>query len=94
VQDAPRPRTPAACRVEQWGQSMALACEPPADSWLPIGHRTLHEWADAAIKRSRGETVAKRQGGVVSTHVASNRTAVATGSIGRQTRRPLRQWPR
>jgi hypothetical protein len=73
---------------------MALACEPPADSGPPIGHRTPHEWADAAIKRSRGETIAKRQGDVVSIHVASNRTAAATGSIGRQTRRPLRKWPR
>jgi hypothetical protein len=67
------PRVPGhlpPCRVEQWGQSMALACEPLADSGPSISHWTPHEWADAAIKRGRGETIAERQGGVVSTHVA------------------------
>ena len=63
LHDAPRPGTPATCSAEPWGQIMALACEPPADSERPISHWTPREVAAEAIKRGIVETISERHVG-------------------------------
>lgn len=51
LSDAPRPGTPATFTAAQVSQIVALACEPPKRSGLPIDHWTLRELRDEAIKR-------------------------------------------
>ena len=63
VPDAPRPGPPAPCSVEPWGQSMAWACEPPADSGRPISHGTPREVAAEAMQRGIVETISERHVG-------------------------------
>jgi putative transposase len=63
LQDAARPGAPATFSVEQWGQIMALACEPPATSGRPISHWTPREVANEAIKRGIVETISERHVG-------------------------------
>jgi hypothetical protein len=46
---------------EQVAAIIALACEPPADSGLPISHWTPPELAREAIKRGIVESISPRQ---------------------------------
>ena len=63
LQAAPRPGTPATFRAEQWGQIIALACEPPEASGRPTSHWTPRERADEAIKRGLVDIISTRHGG-------------------------------
>src|SRR5262245_10222887 len=83
VHDAPRPGTPATCSADQWGQIMALACEPPADSERPISHWTSREGAAEAIKRGIVETISERHGG---RFVKSGRPQTTPESLRAQSR--------
>ena len=78
LQDAPRPGAPATFDVEQWCQSMALACEPPADSDRPISHWTPRELAAEAIKRGIVEAISERH---VGRFLKSGRSQTASESL-------------
>ena len=78
LQDAPRPGAPAAFSAEQWGQSIALACEPPAASARPISHWTPRALADEARKRGIVATISERHGG---RFVKSGRSQTAPESL-------------
>ena len=49
--DAPRPGTPATFTPEQICAIMALACEPPEQSNLPLSHWSQSELAREAVRR-------------------------------------------
>jgi transposase-like protein len=49
--DAPRPGTPATFAPEQVCAIMALACEPPEQSNLPLSHWSQSELAREAVRR-------------------------------------------
>jgi transposase len=49
--DEPRPGAPAKFSPEQVTQILAVACEPPEKSGLPITHWTAHELAAEVVKR-------------------------------------------
>jgi putative transposase len=51
LSDAYRSGTPATFSSEQVVQIIAIACETPADSGLPLSHWTPRALADEAIKR-------------------------------------------
>ena len=51
LDDKARPGTPATFTPEELAGIIALACEPPADSGLPISHWTSEELAREAVKR-------------------------------------------
>jgi transposase len=61
LSDAPRPGAPATFTAEQVAQIVALACEPPKLSGLPIDHWTLRELRDEAIKRKIVENISVSQ---------------------------------
>jgi len=76
--DAERPGAPATLRAEQWCQSIALACEPPAASGRPISHWTPREVAAEAITRGLVETISERHVGRV---FPSGRSAATPQSL-------------
>jgi hypothetical protein len=49
--DEPRPGTPATFTPEQICAIMALACEPPEQSDLPLSHWSQSELAREAVRR-------------------------------------------
>jgi hypothetical protein len=51
LMDAPRPGTPATFTPEQVCAIMALACEPPEQSNLPLSHWSQSELAREAVRR-------------------------------------------
>ncbi len=51
LNDEPRPGAPAKFTPEQVTQILAVACEPPEKSGLPITHWTVKELTDEVIKR-------------------------------------------
>lgn len=61
LSDEYRSGTPPKFTPEQVVAIVALACEPPADSDLPISHWTPSELARAAIKRRIVESISPRQ---------------------------------
>jgi transposase len=83
LQDAPRPGAPATFSAEQWGQSIALACEPPEVSGRPISHWTPRELADEACTRGIVATISKRH---VGRFVKSGRSQAAQESLWAQCR--------
>lgn len=83
LQDAPRSGTPATFSVEQWCQSMALACEAPADSERPISHWTPREVAAEAIKRGIVGTISERH---VGRFLKSRRSQAPSESVLAQSR--------
>ncbi len=58
--DAPRSGTPPKFPAETVAQLISLACEPPADSGLPITHWTPDELAKEAQKRGIVEAISPR----------------------------------
>ena len=60
LDDAARPGTPPKFSGEQVTRLIALACEPPEDSGLPITHWTPAELAAEAVKRSIVEEISPR----------------------------------
>ena len=61
LNDDERSGTPAKFSPEQIVGIIALACEPPADSGLPVSHWTPPELAREAIKRGIVESISPRQ---------------------------------
>ena len=61
--EAPRPGAPAPCAVAPWGQRMACACAPPADSARPLSPWPPRAWAAEATQRGMGATRAERHVG-------------------------------
>ena len=59
--DDQRSGAPPTFTPEQMAAVIALACEPPADSGLPVSHWTPPELAREAIKRRIVETISPRQ---------------------------------
>ena len=55
--DAPRPGTPPTFTPEQICAILALACEPPEGSGVPITHWSQSALAREAIKRGLVETI-------------------------------------
>jgi len=60
LNDAPRSGGPPKFSAEQVAQLVALACEPPADSGLPVTHWTPKELAQEAVKRGIVESISAR----------------------------------
>jgi len=60
LSDAPRPATPPKFSAEAVAQLISLACEPPADSGLPITHWTPAELAEEAHNRGIVEEISPR----------------------------------
>ena len=59
--DAARSGAPVTFSAEQVAGIIALACEPPSDSGLPVSHWTPPELAREAIKRGIVESISPRQ---------------------------------
>jgi transposase len=59
--DNDRSGTPPKFSPEQLASIIALACEPPAESGLPVSHWTPAELAREAIKRGVVENISPRQ---------------------------------
>lgn len=82
--DADRPGAPSTFTAEQLTQIIAVACEPPADSGLPVTHWTPPEVAREVIKRGIVETISPRHvdrvlKGGISVGAALRRTRAGTG---------------
>jgi hypothetical protein len=60
LSDASRPGTPPKFTAEVVAQLISLACEPPADSGLPITHWTPEELAKEAQNRGVVESISPR----------------------------------
>lgn len=58
--DNPRSGTPATFTPEQLTRILAVACEPPSDSGLPISHWTPPELTREVIKRGIVESISPR----------------------------------
>jgi putative transposase len=63
LSDAPRSGAPAKITPEQVCSIVALACEAPADSGLPISHWTQQALADEAMRRGIVEEISQRSVG-------------------------------
>ena len=61
--DHPRPGTPATFTAEQIVQSVAVACEDPADSGRPVSHWTPREVAEEVRKRGIVAAISTRSVG-------------------------------
>jgi transposase len=61
--DEPRPGAPAKFSPEQVTQILAVACEPPEKSGLPITHWTAHELAAEVVKRGIVASISTAQVG-------------------------------
>jgi putative transposase len=61
LSDRPRPGAPTTFTPEQVTDIIALACEKPSDSGLPVSHWTGAEVAREAIKRGIVESISPRQ---------------------------------
>ena len=81
--DGARSGAPAKFSAEQIAGLIAMACEPPTDSGLPVTHWTPSELAREAVRRGLVESISPRQ---VDRFLASrncDRTSVNTGSLRR-----------
>jgi hypothetical protein len=61
LSDDPRCGAPPKFSPEQVASSIALACEPPEDSGVPVSHWTPPELAREAVKRGIVESISPRQ---------------------------------
>ena len=77
--DNDRPGAPATFTAEQVAAIIALACEPPAESGLPVSHWTPPELAREAIKRGFVETISPRHVDRFLARRTCDRTRVSTG---------------
>jgi len=82
--DDDRPGRPATFTVEQLAQIIGVACEPPADSGIPVTHWTPSELAREVIRRGIVETISPRHvdrvlKGGISGGAAFRRTKAGTG---------------
>ena len=77
--DNPRSGTPPTFSPEQMAGIIALACEPPADSGLPVSHWTPTEIAAEAMKRGIVEAISPRQVDRFLARRTFDRPGVSTG---------------
>lgn len=77
--DEPRSGGPPKFSPEQVAAIIALACEPPGDSGLPISHWTPPELAREAAKRGIVESISPRQVDRFLARRACGRTSRSTG---------------
>ncbi len=80
LMDDPRSGAPAKFSPEQVVAIIALACEPPADSGLPVSHWTPPELAREAIKRGIVDSISPRQVDRFLAKRTCDRTRASTGS--------------
>ncbi len=77
---APRAGVPARIAPEQVCAIVALACEPPSESGLPVTHWSQQELADEAMRRGIVDKVSQRSvGRFLKKNRISSRTASASG---------------
>lgn len=94
LMDEARSGAPAKFSPEQVAGIIALACEPPSDSGLPVSHWTPPELAREAIKRGIVESISPRQVDRFLAKRTCDRTRVSTGSHrGTSARRPSSTKP-
>lgn len=79
LSDEERSGTPPTFSPEQVAAIIALACEPPADSGLPVSHWTPPELAGEAVKRGIVERISPRQVDRFLARRGSGRTSRSTG---------------
>ena len=80
LSDAPRGGLPARITPEQVCAIVALACEPPSESGLPVTHWSQQELADEAMRRGIVDQVSQRSvGRFLKKNRTSSRTASAPG---------------
>jgi putative transposase len=79
LDDNSRPGVPPKFSPEQVASIIALACEPPADSGLPISHWTPSELAREAVKRGIVTGISARQVDRFLARRTSARTRASTG---------------
>ena len=80
LSDAPRSGVPARITPEQVCAIVALACEPPSQSGLPVTHWSQQELADEAMRRGIVDKVSQRSvGRFLKKNRTSSRTASAPG---------------
>jgi hypothetical protein len=60
LSDVPRPGAPVTFEPEQLTKIIALACEKPSDSGLPVSHWTPAELAREAVKRDIVKSISPR----------------------------------
>jgi transposase len=80
LSDEARCGAPAKFSAEQIAGLIALACEPPADSGLPVSHWTPTELAREAVRRGLVESISPRQVDRFLAQRTCDRTRVSTGS--------------
>ena len=80
LSDEVRRGAPATFSAEQIAGLIALACEPPSDSGLPVSHWTPAELAREAVKRGLVESISPRQVDRFLAQRTCDRTRVNTGS--------------
>jgi putative transposase len=80
LNDGARSGAPAKFSAEQIAGLIALACEPPSDSGLPVSHWTPPELAREAVKRGLVESISPRQVDRFLAQRTCDRTRVNTGS--------------
>jgi hypothetical protein len=61
ISDQPRCGGPLTFKPEEVATIIALACEPPSDSGLPVSHWTPPELAREAVKRGIVKSISPRQ---------------------------------
>ena len=77
--DDDRSGAPPKFTPEQLAAIIALACEPPADSGLPVSHWTPSELARQAVKRRIVESISARHVDRFLARRTCDRTRVSTG---------------
>ena len=80
LSDEVRRGAPAKFSAEQIAGLIALACEPPSDSGLPVSHWTPPELAREAVKRGLFESISSRQVDRFLAQRTCDRIRVNTGS--------------
>ena len=80
LSDGTRSGAPAKFSAEQIAGLIALACEPPSESGLPVSHWTPPELAREAVRRGLVENISPRQVDRFLAQRTCDRTRVNTGS--------------
>lgn len=86
--DAARSGAPVKFSAEQIAGIIALACESPSDSGLPVSHWTSPELAREAVKRRIVESISPRQVDRFLAPRSCDRTKASTGLPRRTNAKP------
>ena len=81
LSDGQRRGAPVKFSAEQVAAVLALACEAPADSGLPVSHWTPSELAREAVRRGLVESISARQVDRFLAQRTCDRTRANTGSL-------------